>query len=148
VHRHREATAPAWVAAVLFTTFTPLPFPVAGVVLTALSVAALVLVLVVVRAPVAVVAPAALLLEPVRDTLDFGQVNLLLMALVALDCLVLRPRWPRGALVGLVAAVKLTPAAFVLFFPCCVATAGRRRPRSGRSWPSRGSGSRRTRPVR
>ena len=60
--------------------------------------------------------PAALLLEPVRSTLAYGQVNIVLMALVALDCLVTAPRWPRGALIGLAAAVKLTPAAFVLFF--------------------------------
>lgn len=60
--------------------------------------------------------PPAMLLEPVRATLDFGQVNLILMALVALDCLVDKPRWPRGLLVGIAAAIKLTPAAFVLFF--------------------------------
>jgi len=60
--------------------------------------------------------PAALLLEPVRSTLAYGQVNVVLMALVALDCLAAAPRWPRGALTGLAAAVKLTPAAFVLFF--------------------------------
>ncbi len=51
-----------------------------------------------------------------RSTLAYGQVNVVLMALVALDCLVAAPRWPRGALTGLAAAVKLTPAAFVLFF--------------------------------
>src|SRR5580693_8803622 len=33
-------------------------------------------------------------------------------------CLLPHTRWPRGALVGLAAAVKLTPAAFVLFFLC------------------------------
>jgi alpha-1,2-mannosyltransferase len=60
--------------------------------------------------------PAALVLEPVRSTLYYGQVNMLLMALVAADCLARRPRWPRGVLVGLAAAIKLTPAAFVLFF--------------------------------
>jgi alpha-1,2-mannosyltransferase len=38
------------------------------------------------------------------------------MALVAADCLDRSPRWPRGALTGIAAAVKLTPAAFVLFF--------------------------------
>jgi alpha-1,2-mannosyltransferase len=58
----------------------------------------------------------ALGLEPVLQTIEFGQINLLLMALVALDCLVARPRWPRGMLVGIAAAIKLTPAAFVLFF--------------------------------
>jgi alpha-1,2-mannosyltransferase len=55
-------------------------------------------------------------LEPVSQTFGFGQINLLLMALVAVDCLAARSRWPRGALVGLAAAIKLTPAAFVLFF--------------------------------
>ena len=60
--------------------------------------------------------PAALLLEPVRSTLAYGQINIVLMALVTLDCLTAEPRWPRGALTGLAAAVKLTPAAFVLFF--------------------------------
>lgn len=55
-------------------------------------------------------------LEPVVQTIEFGQVNLLLMALVAVDCLAREPRWPRGVLVGVAAAVKLTPAAFVLFF--------------------------------
>jgi alpha-1,2-mannosyltransferase len=58
----------------------------------------------------------ALGLEPVVQTIEFGQINLLLMALVALDCLVARPRWPRGMLIGIAAAIKLTPAAFVLFF--------------------------------
>ena len=60
--------------------------------------------------------PAALLLEPVRSTLAYGQINIVLMALVTLDCLTAAPRWPRGALTGLAAALKLTPAAFVLFF--------------------------------
>ena len=58
----------------------------------------------------------ALLLEPVLETFKFGQVNLVLMALVAVDCLTERTRWPRGLLVGIAAAIKLTPAAFVLFF--------------------------------
>ncbi|MHA6794129.1 glycosyltransferase 87 family protein [Pseudonocardia bannensis] len=60
--------------------------------------------------------PLALALEPVLETFEFGQVNLILMALVAVDCLVEKPRWPRGLLVGIAAAIKLTPAAFVLFF--------------------------------
>jgi alpha-1,2-mannosyltransferase len=60
--------------------------------------------------------PLALLLEPVLETFKFGQVNLVLMALVAVDCLAERTRWPRGVLVGIAAAIKLTPAAFVLFF--------------------------------
>jgi alpha-1,2-mannosyltransferase len=38
------------------------------------------------------------------------------MALVAFDCLLPRTRWPRGVLVGVAAALKLTPAVFVLYF--------------------------------
>jgi alpha-1,2-mannosyltransferase len=60
--------------------------------------------------------PPALMLEPVRSTIIYGQVNVLLMALVTADCLAGSPRWPRGALTGLAAAVKLTPALFVLYF--------------------------------
>ncbi|GLY69719.1 glycosyltransferase 87 family protein [Amycolatopsis taiwanensis] len=60
--------------------------------------------------------PVTMALEPLRQTFAFGQVNLLLMGLVAADCLVARPRWPRGVGVGLAAAIKLTPLAFVLFF--------------------------------
>jgi alpha-1,2-mannosyltransferase len=60
--------------------------------------------------------PAALFLEPVHSTLEYGQVEIALLAAVSLDCLHPNPRWPRGALTGLAAAVKLTPAAFVLFF--------------------------------
>jgi alpha-1,2-mannosyltransferase len=64
----------------------------------------------------AAVVAVALGTEPVWDTLWFGQVNLLLMALVTLDCLPARTRWPRGVLVGVAAAVKLTPAVFILYF--------------------------------
>src|SRR6516165_4736787 len=60
--------------------------------------------------------PAALLLEPVRSTLAYGQINALLMALVTVDCLTRARRWPRGIGVGIAAALKLTPAVFLLFF--------------------------------
>lgn len=60
--------------------------------------------------------PLGLLLEPTHSTLDFGQVNLLLMVLVVADCLTEKPKWRRGMLLGIAAAVKLTPAAFVLYF--------------------------------
>lgn len=60
--------------------------------------------------------PLGIVLEPVHSTLDFGQVNLILMVLVALDCLTENPVWKRGIGVGLAAAIKLTPAAFVLYF--------------------------------
>lgn len=60
--------------------------------------------------------PALLWIEPVLQTFEFGQVNIILMAMVAVDCLTPRTPWPRGLLVGLAAAIKLTPAAFVLYF--------------------------------
>jgi alpha-1,2-mannosyltransferase len=62
------------------------------------------------------VLPAALLLEPVRGNLAYGQVDVFLMAMVIADCLTDSPRWPRGSLAGLAAAVKLTPALFIVFF--------------------------------
>ncbi|WP_240323423.1 glycosyltransferase 87 family protein [Amycolatopsis ruanii] len=61
-----------------------------------------------------VVQAVALFSEPVRATLGFGQINLLLVLPVAVDALA--PVRRRGFLVGLAAAIKLTPAAFVLFF--------------------------------
>lgn len=58
---------------------------------------------------------ALALLEPVRGTFSFGQVNLLLPALVLVDAWLLstgRGRWA-GVGIGLAAAVKLTPAIFI-----------------------------------
>lgn len=54
--------------------------------------------------------------HPVANTIFWGQINVVLMMLVALDVLWPNPRWPRGALIGIAAAVKLTPAGFVLIF--------------------------------
>ncbi|GAA3030429.1 glycosyltransferase 87 family protein [Streptomyces glomeratus] len=53
---------------------------------------------------------AGLWLEPVRHTLDQGQVNLLLCALVLAALAVPRTPAARGTGLGLAAAVKLTPA--------------------------------------
>ena len=57
--------------------------------------------------------------EPIRTTLGYGQVNTILMALVIADLLPDAPgerrRIPQGTLIGLAAAVKLTPALFVIF---------------------------------
>ena len=60
--------------------------------------------------------PLFLVAEPVWETIAFGQVNLVLAALVMVDALVLTPRasrW-RGFLTGLAAGVKLTPLVFIL----------------------------------
>ncbi|NIH84297.1 glycosyltransferase family 87 protein [Amycolatopsis granulosa] len=59
---------------------------------------------------------AMVVAHPVLNTIFWGQINVLLMMLVALDVLWPNPRWPRGALIGIAAAVKLTPAGFVLIF--------------------------------
>ena len=115
------------IAAVLLSPLALVPMAVAATALTLVTVALMALVLrMFLRSLVGPGAeswwtigwllPAALFLEPVRNTLNYGQVNVALMALVAADCLTAAPRWRRGALVGLAAAVKLTPAAFVLFF--------------------------------
>ena len=60
-----------------------------------------------------------LAVEPIRTTLGYGQVNTLLMALVIADLLPDPPdqprRIPQGTLIGLAAAIKLTPALFVIF---------------------------------
>jgi alpha-1,2-mannosyltransferase len=64
----------------------------------------------------AVVAPAALWLEPIKSNFAYGQINVVLMTLVIADCLPRRTPWPRGMLLGLGIALKLTPAVFLLYF--------------------------------
>lgn len=59
---------------------------------------------------------ALLAAHPVQNTVFWGQVNVLLMLLVVVDVLWPNPRWPRGLLIGIAAAVKLTPAGFALIF--------------------------------
>lgn len=54
--------------------------------------------------------------EPVVETFRFGQINVLIMALVVADFTVLRESRYRGILVGFAAAIKLTPAVFGLYF--------------------------------
>lgn len=110
------------VAAVVLSPLAVMPMAVASIAVTLASIALTWLVLRVFtrslpsRLGLWWLMPAALALEPVRATLSFGQVNIALMALVTVDCLHPAPRWPRGALVGLAAAVKLIPMAFILFF--------------------------------
>jgi alpha-1,2-mannosyltransferase len=64
----------------------------------------------------AIVAPAVVYLEPIRSNFDFGQINVVLMTLVIADCVPRRTPWPRGVLLGLAIALKLTPAVFLLYF--------------------------------
>jgi alpha-1,2-mannosyltransferase len=59
----------------------------------------------------------AIIFEPVRETITFGQVNTLLLTLVAGDMLfgVARGRRWAGAGIGLATAIKLTPGIFILY---------------------------------
>ena len=56
--------------------------------------------------------------DPFRKTIGFGQVNIILLALCLLD-LMPRPgrprRIPEGVLIGIAAAIKLTPLVFTLY---------------------------------
>ncbi|WP_051178582.1 glycosyltransferase 87 family protein [Nocardia concava] len=55
------------------------------------------------------------LCEPIRETIAFGQVNILLLLLVLADmALPDSSRW-KGALTGIAAGIKLTPVFFVLY---------------------------------
>lgn len=54
----------------------------------------------------------SLLLEPVRETLGYGQINLMLCAMVMYDLLAARGRGSRGVWVGVAAGLKLTPLVF------------------------------------
>jgi alpha-1,2-mannosyltransferase len=120
------------IAAMLFAPLAVLPSPLDGLLLIFTTVALLAVVMRLVLNEICprsrarftwamlTVMPIALILDPVRVTLADGQIDVVLMALVSADTLgggirVGRYR-PRGALVGLAAAVKLTPIVFVLFF--------------------------------
>ena len=59
---------------------------------------------------------ASLVMEPISSTFLHGQINLLLMGLVVTDALGPKTRIPRGVLAGIAAAIKLTPAVFLLYF--------------------------------
>ncbi|OXM68175.1 glycosyltransferase 87 family protein [Amycolatopsis thermalba] len=119
-------------AALLFVPLAILPVQIAWGVLTAISVLAMALVIRVaigsLPTPPAVrrwwssPARATLVfslvmlgLEPVWRTIFLGQINLILMAVVVLDVLVVTTRNTRwgGVLVGIASAVKLTPLVFV-----------------------------------
>jgi alpha-1,2-mannosyltransferase len=114
-------------AAFVLAPVSMVPAVTAGWLNAAGSVLALTAVLAVLLAPladrhgwsrssvVAVALPLALGTEPIRQTLGFGQVNLWLFALVVADLTVLRKQPWAGAGVGLAAAVKLTPALFIVY---------------------------------
>jgi alpha-1,2-mannosyltransferase len=109
------------VAAVFAIPFTLMPAGVANALWTLISLALLFGVVKlcfepVTRGSVLAITLAfgvALALTPVQENLRFGQLGIALMACCVFDCMLPRTRWPRGALVGVAAAVKLVPAIFV-----------------------------------
>jgi alpha-1,2-mannosyltransferase len=115
-------------AAVVSVIFALVPAKAAGFAWFVINIAVLVLVVRIVfrpalarvpqgaRLPVLLVLSAAMFwVRPMNDTLDWGQINLFLLALVLVDGLGLT-RLPRGLLVGVAAAIKLVPGIFVLYF--------------------------------
>ena len=112
-------------AAVLFSPLAVASLEADGALLTLMSIALVgAVVAVTLRAQgyrpngwgLVAITSGALLLQPVRATLGMGQINLVLLAAVVVDVLLVSMPWPRGLLVGLAAAVKLTPLVAVLFF--------------------------------
>ena len=118
-------------AAVAFAPFALLPLPVASAAITVTTLVLLIAstVIVLTRLDVwpqsavrrcwlaaAIVAPAVIYLEPLRANFDFGQINVVLMTLVIADCVPRKTPWPRGVLLGVAIALKLTPAVFLLYF--------------------------------
>lgn len=116
-------------AAAFFVPLALMPLPIAELVVLATSLTSLGIALWLVlgrvrpdldRTPVLAVVIAgvglAQFLEPVRQTFNFGQINLVLMAAVAIDVLVRKPFWPRGMLIGITVSIKLIPAGYLLYF--------------------------------
>ncbi|HMR49691.1 MAG TPA: glycosyltransferase 87 family protein [Arachnia sp.] len=123
------------IAAVLFTVFTVIPLWLGSLLLTLASMACLWWLCRILerQAPIAPLFPdgttgrdvalflliaytVGLWFAPVRETFGYGQINIILTALVLADVSAKEPRWWTGALVGLAVAIKLTPAVFLLFF--------------------------------
>jgi len=125
-------------AAIVFCPFSWLHMPAAGVAITLLTLVLLIVSTVIVLTgldvwnasavvpgpawlrrlwfAVIIAAAATTWLEPIASNFAFGQINVVLMTLVIADCLPRRTPWPRGMLLGVAIALKLTPAVFLLYF--------------------------------
>jgi alpha-1,2-mannosyltransferase len=68
------------------------------------------------RLAVAAMACALLVSAPVQSNLRFGQVSIFVVLLALVDAMGMIPRRYTGILVGLAAAIKLTPLLFVVYF--------------------------------
>ncbi|WP_229716431.1 glycosyltransferase 87 family protein, partial [Mangrovihabitans endophyticus] len=114
-------------AALLLQPIALLPEAVVRVVWLVLTVAAVAAIAVVAgrgltaapgRRPllVAAIACALLVSAPAQSNLRFGQVSVFIVVLALVDALGLTPGRYRGVLVGVAAAIKLTPLLFVVYF--------------------------------
>lgn len=125
-------------AAIVFCPFAWLHMPAASLAITALTLVLLVVSTVIVLTrldvwntsttlagpawlrrwwlAIVVSALATVWLEPIMSNFAFGQINVVLMTLVIADCVPRRTPWPRGLLLGVGMALKLTPAVFLLYF--------------------------------
>ena len=65
---------------------------------------------------IAVIACAVLVSGPAQSNLRFGQVSMFIVLLALVDAVGLTPARYRGVLIGVAAAIKLTPLLFVVFF--------------------------------
>jgi len=123
------------IAAVLAIALAVVPFPLLGPLWTLAQMAVLAAVVAVAYRPLldrfrawrplalGLLAAVALWMLPVEDSIRFGQVDIFLVGLCLADYLAKSPRWPRGMLVGIATAVKLTPGVFIVH----LWLAGRRR---------------------
>ncbi len=118
--------------ALVFEPLTFIPMALAQLLWTVVNIAAL---YVIIYLPIRAVFPAAptrmlvlrslilmtpvFLLDPVRQTFSFGQINLVIVALVLLDVTgqlkIGKKSLPRGVLIGVASAIKLTPLIFILY---------------------------------
>ncbi|GAC69533.1 glycosyltransferase 87 family protein [Gordonia soli] len=121
-------------AALTFVPLGAMGLLIAGIVISLLTTALLVVVLHIVMGVLSVgdranrwwlalaVAAPALWSNPMWMTLGFGQINVILMTSIVVDVFVVgRGRWAvtgplRGVLIGLASAIKLTPLVFVGVF--------------------------------
>ena len=115
-------------AAIAFSPLALVPLPVASVAITVITLLLLVVSIWIVLdrlevdasrswwLAVGIVALSVTTLEPIRANFAFGQINVVLMTLVIADCVPRRTPWPRGILLGVAIALKLTPAVFLLYF--------------------------------
>lgn len=112
------------IAAALFAPLAVVPYWAANLLLAAATVGSIVLVQHLMvretgvggRTTTLVAIAVALVLGPVIETVGYGQINALLMAMVVIDLFAGRGKPWRGWLVGLAMAIKLTPAVFLAYF--------------------------------